>query len=65
MTTLTTTKTVNREALEMALMVATLGELKEYAINNNMKLSEAVTEINVAVYGETKRKELKSLKRRR
>lgn len=58
----TTLGTVNKESLEMALMIATLSELKEYAINNNMMLAEAVTEVNTAVYGEAKRQELKSLK---
>lgn len=58
----TTLGTVNKESLEMALMVATLSELKEYAINNKMQLAEVVTEVNASVYGEAKRKELKSLK---
>ena len=48
------------KAMEMVLQVVTREELYKYAKNQGILVSEAVMEINTAVYGiDSKRKELK------
>lgn len=36
--------------LQMALEIVSMEELKEYCVNNDLTISEAVTQINFAVY---------------